>query len=372
VLRYTFDRNAAGALAAYGLTAAAATVAVFLASVSPALWWQPECDALAINSVAAVAAAGLAAAAVARWFPGASPASRFGAVAIVAVAAALLALSFDPRCVGGPFALIDPQVWPVWHSHVREMKSLPTIAREFPTAAFAIAAYPVVAMIAAVALALNPQTRRNPSFLGTAAALAIAVALTAVAIRSAPYALWLGVPIVAAAALRLNTRLKLKSLPVRGLVVILLSPVVISAGAIVLAEATGQPPIAERSNAACFDSASYRPLAALPAGTVAADVDYGPYVLALTHHSVLAAPYHRLSSAIVANHRIFASPPDQARELLKNAGVSYVVICGNRPPEALSETQRRASLWGRLDAGDVPDWLEPVPKSGPLTIYRVR
>jgi len=37
---------------------------------------------------------------------------------------------------------------------------------------------------------------------------------------------------------------------------------------------------------------------------VATDIDYGPFVLALTPHSVVGAPYHRLSSGIAAAHRI--------------------------------------------------------------------
>ena len=47
---------------------------------------------------------------------------------------------------------------------------------------------------------------------------------------------------------------------------------------------------------ACIATASYAPLAQLPPGIVATDVSYGPFLLALTPHSVLAGPYHHLST----------------------------------------------------------------------------
>ena len=72
--------------------------------------------------------------------------------------------------------------------------------------------------------------------------------MTVAAIRTAPYAMWLCIPIIAAAALRLNTWLNFKSLAARVAVMILLAPAVVSAGAIVIADAAGAPPVAERTN----------------------------------------------------------------------------------------------------------------------------
>ena len=52
---------------------------------------------------------------------------------------------------------------------------------------------------------------------------------------------------------------------------------------------------------ACFANASYQALARLPQGLVIADVNLGPYVLALTPHSVVGAPYHRISTGIIVS-----------------------------------------------------------------------
>jgi len=123
----------------------------------------------------------------------------------------------------------------------------------------------------------------------------------------------------------------------------------------------------------CFKTANYAQLARLPQGIVAAEVDLGSFVLALTPHAVLAAPYHRLSEGIIAAHRIFALPPESARGVVARLGVTYVVTCGARVPPGMSDAERAASLWGRLQAGTVPDWLALVPaQPGEVfTVYRV-
>jgi hypothetical protein len=122
---------------------------------------------------------------------------------------------------------------------------------------------------------------------------------------------------------------------------------------------------------ACFATANYAPLRELAPGVVAADVSLGPFLLALTPHSVLAAPYHRLSSGIVTAHRVLAVPPEQARDIARDANATYVLICGSRPPDGLAEPARSRSLWARLQAGTVPDWLELL-KTGPvISVYRV-
>ena len=103
-----------------------------------------------------------------------------------------------------------------------------------------------------------------------------------------------------------------------------------------------------------------------------ADISYGPFLLALTPHAVLSAPYHWQAAGIVAAHRALAAPPAEAHSRLKRLRVDYVVTCGPRPPLGLDPMQRRISLWGQLQAGSVPDWLEPVEAGPAFSVYRVR
>jgi hypothetical protein len=183
--------------------------------------------------------------------------------------------------------------------------------------------------------------------------------------------------LVALAALRLFVFLNLGTLVARLAVTVLLTPMVLAAGAVGLAHAvhlqvTGASRLQEQSD--CFRTDHYAALARLPAGLVATDVDFGPFLLALTPHSVLAAPYHRLSTGIIAADRVFTAPPDEARRILTGLRATYLVTCGSRPPAALTEADRDASLWGRLQTGTIPDWLEPVPdtEGQAFRVYRIR
>jgi hypothetical protein len=203
----------------------------------------------------------------------------------------------------------------------------------------------------------------------------MAAATTIAAIRGFSYPIWLGMPLVAAAALQIFKALRVERLVPRMALALLLTPLAISTGAIGIAYANGfddADSFARPASRACRATASYAPLAKLTPGLVATDISYGPFLLALTPHSVMAAPYHRIGHGIVAEHRALASPPDEARRVLMEAKADYVMICGPRPPDGLAEPARGKSLWGRLVAGDLPAWLERVPVEGPFAVYRIK
>ena len=126
----------------------------------------------------------------------------------------------------------------------------------------------------------------------------------------------------------------------------------------------------------CTGDAALGALNRAPAGLVASAIDMGPYVLARSHHSVLAAPYHRLGESMLAISRIFAVPPEKARGEIARWKVDYVLFCKDLvPPLTLDGGKPPAdALWFQLSKGAVPAWLEPVDlgKDNPLRLYRVR
>ena len=373
-VRYVFDRNAAQATLAYGLALAASSVAAFFVIVGPSHWTRGVCDAIAINWVALVVVGGLGLAAAAH-FANERFAVRLAGVGAIGAVATGLFLAIQPACLHGPYAMMDPAVWPIWLAHVREMQPLIPLMAKSPLTAIAIAAFPVAAVVAALVLLGQGEHRRDFGFLAATAAFVSAFITTLAAIKAYSYATWLGMPLVAVLALHLFAWLRLQSLVPRFAMGLLLTPAALSIGAIAVANAAG---IDERENfnrperEACLATTNYAPLAQLPAGLVAADIDFGPFLLALTPHSVLAAPYHRLSTGIMAAHEAFTAPPDAARRILTGRHVAYVVTCGPRPPSGLSGAVLTASLWGRLQAGDVPAWLERLPLDGPFAAYRIK
>ncbi len=159
---------------------------------------------------------------------------------------------------------------------------------------------------------------------------------------------------------------------------LLLTPTVTSAVALAAVQAMTAPCPSRRrirgSRTAACSVESYAHLAALPPGLVATDIDYGPFVLALTPHSVMSAPYHRLVGPIIAAHQIFALPPAAAREVVARTKPDYLAVCDRHTLGGIGEAERAASLWGRLAAGEVPDWLEPVAETRdrPFVVYRVK
>jgi len=375
-LRYALEGAGGRPAAEYGLALAASTTAAFFGLVGPDDWRHAACDAIAINWLALVGIGGLGLAA-AGYFPSGRLAVRLACALAVGALAAAAFLALEPRCLNGPYAMMDPQVWSMWLSRVAEMQPLITLALKAPVTGLAIAAFPLAAVLATLLLLGDRAARRDFGCLAASAAFAVAFLTTLAAVKAYFYATWLGMPLVAALAVRLFGTLRLNALVPRVALSLLLTPAVLSVGVIGIAKAAG---LADRGDLepkrdACLDTASYAPLARLPAGLVAANIDFGPFLLALTPHRILAAPYHRLSAGILAAHEILATAPEQARGAVARAGVTYLVTCGTRAPDDLADLTKSAlaaSLWGRMQAREVPDWLEPVAVDGPMIVYRVK
>ena len=373
-VRYVLDPRGAEPAARYGLTLATSSIAMFVATVPPDRWSRAVCDSFAINWLALVTIGGLGLALAVRFARQHMP-WRLASAALAGTIALALALSFDPRCAGGPYTAIDPAAWPIWLGHVRENESLLALVSGSPVTAIAIMSFPAFAVVATLVLLRKRELRSDFGFLVAAAAFAVAVVMTIAAIRSATYATWLGMPLVAAFALQLFAVLHLQRLVPRFALGVMLTPAALSLGAVTIANAAGigrDDSFHRAASETCFDHESYKSLAGLPAGLVAADINYGPFLLALTPHRILAAPYHRLAPTIVTAHRALAAPPDEARALLARLLADYVGTCGERAPNGLTAVEREASLWGRLQAGAIPDWLAPLPAAGPFAMYRVK
>ncbi len=375
-LRYWIDERTAPDLMAYGRWLVASSIAGFFVTIGSQFWLRHSCDSIAVNTLAAVIGGGLVLV-FAGWLRHEDRLTRgFAIVSAASVAAAAL-LVVEPACSRGPFAMVDPAIWPIWLGDVREMQPLMTVFQKNPLTGAAIAAFPALAVLATLVILTERKARRDVGVLATAALFVIAVAVTMNAIRGVSYAIWFGMPLVAAMALRLFAALQLTSVFARSVASLMLTPLVLSTGAITMVNAAGlndRDPFDRPASKACVQNDSYAELAKLPPGIVATDVSYGPFVLALTPHAVLAGPYHHLSKGIIEAHRSIAARPDEAprraapeqghlRRHLRAASAGWA---GRRGPDF--------SLWGRLRAGAVPDWLEPVgdPSRQVFAIYRMK
>ena len=364
------DRTAARPAAAYGLALAAASVAFFLIQTPPWRWSLSFCDALALNLTVALALAGLGLAATA-WIAGrASAWARLAALGVVGVAAVGAYLALHPACLHGPFAELDPAVRPIWFDHILETQPLTYIFKIDRAGASTAGIMGVLGLAAAVYLLFRERPWLGAQHLLVAGCLIVAVVIGYFAWRMQDYVFWVGTPVLGAALSRLAAR-RLRDLMVPSVVLALVfSPVslgVAASSAVGLKTKAGHDALAP-ARAACFAERSYAPLAGLPRGVVLSEQDLGAFILALTPHATIAAPYHRLSASILAAHNALNAPPAVAEARVRRLGVTYVVDCPAYPMYAA-----RGSFGAGLRAGQTPAWLEPLstPKAT-LKIYRVR
>jgi hypothetical protein len=159
-LRYLFNRENAPALSRYGQSLAVSTVLVFLVSIGSDHWTQRACDAMAINTAAPAIIGALALNIAGRRLAHERIFVRCAAVMTSIALAATIFVLLEPRCLGGPLALVDPAVRPIWLAHVHEVQSLIAMIRENPPTGYGIASYPVAALLAAIMLAHDKDLRR--------------------------------------------------------------------------------------------------------------------------------------------------------------------------------------------------------------------
>jgi hypothetical protein len=377
-MRFVFDSHAAPAVRIFGWSLAATALGVLLVSVPPSRWNVMHCDAIAANIALPVAAAGalLAAAASFVWTNG-NLSHRVLATAGVLAAAVLLFAALEPDCLRGPFAHVDPAIRPIWLDHVKEARSfLGTVAAGRAGAAMGSLIYPLMALLAGTVMAALIGWREDTARLVVLGALLMSLCLMMVQIRSFTYAAWFAVPVMAVAVVDFWHRFGVKSVAARAATALIAAPLAVTAAAVLLTRVVA--PAADDNaesgqESPCAASASYHTLAGLPAGLVVSEINPAPLILALTPHSVLSAPYHRLSSGILDTYRFFGTPAHEARDIARSRDIDYVYFCPSFVFSGFDEVRRDGTLWHDLANGRIPSWLELVPESAdePIRIFRI-
>lgn len=373
VLFWVRSRAEAPRIAAYGAALAGGSAAGFLLFASAANR-APVCDALSPVWLSAVAAAGAALVLLA-MLPLAGRPARLGAAA---TAGALLAAGFAlawPGCLAGPYP-VDERAARLWLAHVEEAKPIQAMAWR---RVLVIAGLPL-AGLAGCALALRRTGERRPAWLATAAIAFVAAAMLLWQVRLAPAAQLLAVPGAAALARHLLRKWRASdnmAVRIAGSIAALL----IATGlyGVVIATLLPAPAREARADAealsrACADRGTMAALDALPPGVMLTPVDMAPRLLATTRHAAIAGPYHRNGGAIVDVFKAFRGSPEAARSIAARRHVTHVLLCARTAGADHYGARIEDSLFARLEEGDPPDWLEPVPlpENSPLRLWRVR
>lgn len=367
-IRLALDRRQARPCAVFGATLAAGAAGLFMIQTPPWRWGVAACDALAINLVLALVIAGLGLCAIAALASRLSPIGRLAALGVAGVVAAGVYLAFDPACLHGPFAAVEPLAHKLWLDGVEEIQPLPAVFKLDRAAAIDGVATILMTLAAAAYLLARRATRTPQTTLAVLALLASCV-LAARYWRTMDYVAWIGIPLIGAALSRLAVR-RLRNLFVPTLTLsILVSPMSVA----VAANSAGKAfmprqarSLVQRSDR-CFAPQAYRQLAALSRGTVMSEVDLGSFILAFTPHTALIAPYHRISHEIVLTLQAFDTPTAAAEGKVRALGATYIVDCRH-----LSLAAHPGTLGAQLRSGPSPAWLQPVSRPGAtLSIWRV-
>ncbi len=369
-----FDRRVEKGAAAFALALWLTFAAAFFATIPPSRWMDIRCDAISLNMVA-LAACGVAGILIAvgpgrGWPIGA----RLGSITVCAAIGIVIFGSLEPKCLAGPKGQLPPLLLDIWFNKVAESSSIvgDFFSRNFNQS---------LGLLLFFAIALGTQAprlriSRSGADLFLLATLALLVGLACWQYKYVSYACFLCIVPMAIALLRLGPIGDISAATVKFGAIVLLNQTTLLWLSSTVDAFAGAPKVMtqqmDEDGRTCSKPETIRDLAGLPTGLIAAHIDIGAFVAAETHHRALAAPYHRIGNAIIANYEIFsAHDPKSAAAVLKQQNVDYILICRGLDGPASARPEWKGTLRADLVNGKAPSYLVPVPLSNPRSPYHV-
>ena len=333
------------------------------------------CDAISPAHLLAGAAGAAVILPSIQWLP-ANRLMRVGSLAVAGGVALVVLHGFAPQCMGGAFNTMDPLVREYWLVNVLE--GMPIWYQKGTTMVTLLGGSVLVGLISLLYIL---RTRPNGIDRGRLFVLAYAflwaLLLSLFVQRAAAVAAAFGLPFMAWAVHQAFVRARALKRPLSRIfataaVVFLVMPGPLAV-ALFNAASDGEEPVAEAPEAlACNSNDSLARLNSLPRSNILAPFDFGPRILLLTPHSVLATSHHRNDRAMADQIRIFTSAPAVARDLLEAHNIRFIVTCDDETELGLYAKKQPEGLWSQLAEGRKPEWLQPVHiRDTGLQIWRI-
>lgn len=419
-LRWIFKEGAARRLRPYALSLGGTTAIGYALFASNANR-LPVCDALSPvwTSILMLAAGVLLAI---TFLPLKTWPQRFAAAALGGLIVGGFAFTYWPQCLTGAYQ-ISPELQRSWLVYIREAKPIYVQAASSWVPMIALPGFGVLCALAGCWVARR-DSERLWAWGTVTLMIAFAVALTFWQIRAGPAAQLLAIPPVAWAIWALlaglfTGRIVARLLSLVGLVILgcaanayTLYPLAAKAWAsnkMVPAPQAATPAnrseaptkqpkqrttngatpgptntanmaatarqTIRRSEARCRTQPALLALNQIAPATIFTLVDLGPRLIAITHHSAIAGPYHRNGKAILDIHHAFDGTPEQFRAIAAAHGADYLLYCPNFPEGTIYQRRSPGGFYARLVRGERMPFLTPVPlKFGgqlPFTLYRI-
>lgn len=390
-LRWVFREGAERRMLPYALSLAGGTSICYLLFASYANRAM-VCDAISPIWVAVFGAVGagmvlLSVAPLRSWQ------ARLAAGAAVGGAVAIFFLLNWPQCLS-PYQ-ISPELQRLWLANIREAKPITAQAQSMVVPLLALPAAGLLGLIVALW-----ESRRDTERLWAWATIGLmmlfSTALLFWQLRAGPAAQLLAIPPAAWLAHRLCAAIAMGSRRARmwaGAGVALLAviafvyplyPKIVT----LYQEATGTKPrpwrpsavarndTIKKANGRCRTLPALEILDQLPPVTIFTMVDLGPRLIATTHHSALAGPYHRNGKTILDIHHAFDGTADGFRPIAARHHATYLLVCPNFPEGTIYQSRSPGGFYADLMRGIKPGWLIPVTlkttmSDMPYQLYRI-
>ncbi|WOK35138.1 AcrB/AcrD/AcrF family protein [Sphingomonas sp. C3-2] len=377
VLRWIWDKAEAARLQTYAIALAGGSALGYLVFASYDNR-MPRCDVLSPVWMSTMVLAGALLFVLARMRLE-SRGARLGASVVAAGILGAFFIGVWPHCLGRPEGVSD-ELQKSWLDNIREVR--PVYRQEWRVMAQMLA-LPVIGMIGTlVAFWFNRRDRdRLMAWASVALLSSCGFAMMFFQSRAAPAAqllaipggvalIWLVLPIVRGS----------RSFLIR--VVGTVALVLIGSGNIVSGAIALMPKKAEtaarvkvrKAGAACGTIPAMEPLDKFPRTVVMTMNDLGPRLITLTHHDAISGPYHRNGESILDLHHAFDGTPETARAVARKHGATLLLICPGFAEGTVYRARAPKGFYAGLEAGKVPDWLEPLPlpEHSPFKLWRIK
>jgi len=333
------------------------------------------CDALSPAHLLACAAGAAVMLPAIRWLP-ATIWLRVAGLALAGLAALAIFNGLAPQCMGGAFNTMDPIVREYWLVNVLE--GLPIWYQNGETMVTLLGGSIVVGLISLLYIfRFRPGGINRSKLFVLGYAFLWALLLSLFVQRATAVAAAFGLPLMAWAVHQAFIRARaLKRSSSRifatAAVIFLVLPGPLAVALFKMTSANEATAEKSPESLACRSDVSLTRLNALPRSNILAPFDFGPRLLLLTPHSVLATSHHRNDQAMADQIRILTSPPDIARDIMDDHNIRYIVACPAEAELALYAKRKPRGLWARMAGNEPPDWLQPVRiRDNRLLVWRI-
>lgn len=310
-----------------------------------------------------------------------SPVGRLAGVGAVGAISVLVLALTESACLGGPYEALTPELKAQWFNNIEETQSILGILGYNKVKAFVKYPYLLLGLAAGAWLIYKSWQTATPerdAQLLLVLMLLAGTAITLIQVRAATFATFLAVPVFAALAGDIRSRLNDARSP--AIAALCLAMVWVAGsnmawhafGAFVLGGKRDDPSATVGSKG-CGLPEQLAVLKSQDKGTVLNSIYMGPWILAHTEHGAVAGPYHRNEAGILHSRYALSGSAEAARQIIDARGAKYVMWCAANGEGINLKNANPNGLVAQVENGNVPVWLQPLtdPEKTGLRIFKV-